>query len=150
NATAVRRLAHEAEQVELSPPLLAALAMKLEMLGEDTLPLLRQAQARHPQDFWLNVLLANQLQVRKAPGEALGFYWAGLGIRPDTAAVYNNLGLALYLQRDLKGPIALYHKAIDADPQFVRAYINLSAALAAQKDLQGAIAACRKAIKLDA
>src|SRR5205823_8173599 len=51
---AVRRLAHAAEEAELSPPQLVALGVKLHVLGGDALPLLRQAQARHPQDFWLN------------------------------------------------------------------------------------------------
>src|SRR5205807_1112747 len=80
-----------------------------QVLGGDALPLLRQAQARHPQDFWLNFALADfLLRKRKVPGEAVGFYWAALVIRPDTATVYNNLGAALHDQKDLKGAIAAF------------------------------------------
>src|SRR5262249_16271961 len=140
SAAAVRRLAAEAEEAELSPPQLVALGVKLHVLGGDALPLLRQAQARHPQDFWPHFGLGDVLQLRTTPGEAGGFYWGALVIRPDTAAVYNNLGTALKDKRDLKGAIAAYHKAIKLDPRSARAHSNLGNALQAQGDLKSAIA----------
>jgi eukaryotic-like serine/threonine-protein kinase len=149
SALAVRRLAQEAEEAEVSPPQLVALAGKLQVLGEDALPLLRQAQARHPQDFWLNFALANALMNRKEPGEAVGFYWAALVIRPRTAAVYNNLGAALKDKGDLKGAIAAYLKAIELDPKYAQAHYNLGNVLRARGDLVGAIACYRKAIDCD-
>src|SRR5262249_20633827 len=76
---------------------------------------LRKAQAEHPADFWLNMELANLLKTR--PVEAAGFYRVALAVRPESSAVYNNLGLAFHDQGKLPEAIAAYHKAIEIDPK---------------------------------
>jgi eukaryotic-like serine/threonine-protein kinase len=143
---ALRRLAQEAPQAETSPSLLMALAERLKELG-DALPLLRRAQARHPRDFWLNFELANALLESKVPGEALGFYWVAMVLRPGLAVVYNQLGLALHAQGDLKGAVAAYHEALERSPEFAAAHTNLGNALFDQKDVKGAIARHRLALQ---
>jgi len=52
------RLGGEARAAELSPQLVTSLGRVLSMSGGDAIPLLRKAQAHHPDDFWLNALLA--------------------------------------------------------------------------------------------
>jgi serine/threonine-protein kinase len=112
--------------------------------------LLRQAQERHPDDFWLNFDLANLL-VRKKPtasAAAVSYYYAALACRPETAAVYNDLGTALYHQHLLPEAVAAYHKAIELQPRDTVAYNNLGNALRAQHQLAEAVAVLRKAIAL--
>ena len=65
--------------------------------GADAVQLLRQAQRRHPNDFWINLQLALAM-TRQAPPrweEAVGYYRAALALRPNSAGVYLNLGVAL-------------------------------------------------------
>src|SRR5207302_1919847 len=112
-------------------------------------PVLRQAQERRPGDFWTNFHLASFLVKESRPSTAIGYYRAALAVRPNTTAVYNNLGLALGDQNDLPGAIAAFKKAIEIDPKYSDAYRNLGVALSAQNDLPGAIAAYKKAIEIN-
>jgi hypothetical protein len=48
-------------------------------------PLLSAAQARYPQDFWLNFELGWALCESRRFGDALGFYRAALALRPEAA-----------------------------------------------------------------
>jgi tetratricopeptide (TPR) repeat protein/tRNA A-37 threonylcarbamoyl transferase component Bud32 len=113
--------------------------------------LLRQAQERHPDDFWLNFDLANLLLLDKKPAgsaQAVGYYLAALACRPGTAVVHNNLGVALANQQQLTEAVAAYSRAIELNPDFAAAYDNLGNALAGQHKLAEAIAAYRKAIQV--
>src|SRR5207247_5541451 len=66
------------------PSLLVSLANHLHRMGADTITLLRRAQQQHPDDFYLNGILANRLsrQAEHLSGEeaevmreeAIGFY----------------------------------------------------------------------------
>jgi tetratricopeptide (TPR) repeat protein len=145
---ALRQLARQASVAELSPPALTALAEALRRAQVDALPLLRAARERHPTDFWLNFLLGNALLDEKRP-EAVGYYLVALVLRPNTIAVYNNLGVALKDKGDLEGAIQCYQKAIALDPKFAMAHTNLGAALRAKGDVGGAIACYQKAIAID-
>src|SRR5262249_2093210 len=75
DGAALARLARE-QAADQSPHLLAALAKRLP--GGEKERLLRRAQERHPEDFWLNFDLGKALQEGKKPGEAVGFYRAAL------------------------------------------------------------------------
>jgi tetratricopeptide (TPR) repeat protein len=111
---------------------------------------LRKAQALHPADFWINYNLAAHLQNSKGrPHEAIGFYRAALAIRPQSTAVYNNLGNALSHDKDLPGAIDAFKKALAIDSQFGFAWNNLGIALRIQGDLPGAIRAYHKALAID-
>src|SRR5260370_474424 len=114
-------------------------------------PWLRKAQAIHPADFWLNFQLAFVLSKNKERGpEASGFYRVALAIRPKTPAVYYNLGIALYDQKDLPAAIDAFRNALAIDAKFEKAWIRLGAALQEQKDLPAAIDAYKKALDIDA
>jgi tetratricopeptide (TPR) repeat protein/tRNA A-37 threonylcarbamoyl transferase component Bud32 len=149
NRQALERLARQAVERQWSPQLVTALARVLERWGGNTVPLLRAAQARHPQDFWLNFELGNALRARQQMGEAVGYYRAALALRPTTYAVHINLGAALHDKGDLDGAIACAQKALALDPKNIQAHNNLGIALAEKGDLDGAIACAQKALALD-
>jgi serine/threonine-protein kinase len=144
---ALARLVRGKEAADQSPQLLAALATRLQ--GEEEERLLRRAQERRPEDFWLNFDLGWALQEGKKPGEAVGFYRAALALRPGTYAVYNNLGNALKDKGQVDEAIACYHKAIDLDPEDATAHCNLGLTLAGKGKVDEAIACYQKAIDLD-
>jgi tetratricopeptide (TPR) repeat protein len=144
-----------AEQAEADQPHMASLSPQMLCLVCFMLPQgpqekwLRQAQALHPADFWINFNLAFILAENKLPLEAAGFCRVALVLRPSTAAVYNNLGLALLAQKDLPAAIDAYKKALDIEPKNALAWNNLGNALRAQKDLPAAIDAYNNALDIE-
>jgi serine/threonine-protein kinase len=146
---ALERLARQAQAAQWSPQLLTRLAIVLTKAGEDARPLLKAAQRRYPQDFWLNFELGNALYEKKQLGEAVGYYRAALALRPNSSAVHNNLGVALHARGDLDGAIACYETALALDPKHAQAQNNLGVALHARGDLDGVIACCQKALALN-
>jgi serine/threonine-protein kinase len=134
---------------ELSPQLLTELGLLLGHHGADSVPLLRAAQRRYPNDFWLSLGLGSALYNAKQVTQAVGYLQVAVALRPDSGTAHNNLGLALHASKDLEGAIAEYRKAIDCDPKNGYAYNNLGNALKANGDPDRAIAAYRKAIELE-
>jgi tetratricopeptide (TPR) repeat protein/serine/threonine protein kinase len=146
---ALEKLAAQAPIAGSSPPLLLIVGLRLSFFRSPlAIPCLRRAQAEHPTDFWLNFELALALQPTN-PAEAVGFYRAALAIRPGTAAVYNNLGVAFSDQKKLDEAIPCYHKAIELDPTYASPHCNLGSVLLDLKQFDEAIDAYRKAIELD-
>jgi serine/threonine-protein kinase len=150
---ALRALADEAlrdggaKLGQLSPQLLAPLGA---LLGEgaEAVPLLRGAQRRYPNDFWLSLVLGNSLWHAGQNEEAAGYHRVAVALRPDTAVTHNNLGNALKDKGDVEGAIAEYHKAIALDPKFAGAHNNLGLALRDKGDVDGAEAEFRYSITL--
>src|SRR6516165_3062448 len=89
---------------------------------------LRMAQTMHPADFWCNFQLANFVSGTNRPVEATAYYFLALAIRPDTSAVYNNLGLALRDQKNLPAAIDAYKRALAIDEKHAYAWNNLGIA----------------------
>jgi serine/threonine-protein kinase len=147
DGAAQARLARGKAAADQSPQLLVALATRLQ--GEEEERLLRRAQERHPEDFWLNFKLADALRHGKKPGEAVGYYRAALALRPGTYAVYINLGIALKDKGKVDEAISHYRQAIDIDPRLAQPHYNLGVALADKGKVDEAIACYRKAIALD-
>jgi serine/threonine-protein kinase len=151
---ALRALAEEAlrdggaKLDQLSPPLLVSLGR---LLGDaaEAVPLLRAAQRRYPNDFWLNLELGNALHEAKQFEEAVGYYRVAMALRPDAAAAHNNLGNALHAKGDQDGAIAEYRQAIALGPQFAFAHNGLGSVLKDKGDVDGGIAKFRQAIALD-
>jgi tetratricopeptide (TPR) repeat protein len=148
DATVLAGLAREAQEEGLSPQLLAALATQLAVLGENPLPLLKKAQARHPSDFWLTFDLAEALlQVR--PAEAVGFFHLANVLRPETAYVYTLLGSALEKKGELDEAITWHQKALALDDKLAFAHANLGVALDKKGKPDEAIARYKKALALN-
>jgi serine/threonine-protein kinase len=148
-ALADELLRDEAKKLKAqSPHLLAALGNALLWVKADPVPLLSEAREHYPSDFWLNFYLGNALVQAQKWGEAAGYYRAALAVRPNTAAVYNNLGGAL-LNARLGGAIRAYQQAIRLDPTSAPTYNGFGLAWAAEGQTGKAITAFRKAVELD-
>jgi eukaryotic-like serine/threonine-protein kinase len=153
--------------------LLATTLIRGEMTDE-AIAVLRRAHNRYPSDFWINFglgsLLSNvdrhalRLAFPPSQGQGLGFllsnvdrhaqatryYTAASALRPTSAAVQNNLGIALMHQGRVDAAVTAYRRAIELDRDLVAAHNNLAFALLAQRKLEAAAAACRAAITIDA
>jgi tetratricopeptide (TPR) repeat protein len=144
---ALERLAREAKVTQLAPHLLTALGLVLMRSGGDPVPLWKAAQARYPADFWLNFDLGNALMKARTE-EATGYYRVALALRPDTPAVYNNLGTALYTKGQLDEAIQHFRQAITLDPRLVLVHGALGQALLRQGQFAQARESTRRCLDL--
>ncbi len=131
----------------LSPQMLNLVALRLPN-GPTKTTWLRTAQALHPADFWINYSIAYSLAKEDAR-TATGYFRAALAVRPNNAAVYNGLGMALHNQGDRPAAIAAYKQALAIDPNLAAAWTNLGFVFYDQNDRPAAIAAFRKALAVD-
>ena len=85
----------EEEVLRQSPAIVVRLGRALIEVGatERAVELLRQAQERQPDDYWLSTSLASALQRKKSP-EAVWYYRVALALRPDDES-YDKLAHAL-------------------------------------------------------
>jgi serine/threonine-protein kinase len=143
---ALARLLKESVVAEWSPQLVTTLARQLP--AAERTAVLRQSQRRHPEDFWVNLELANALQEARETPEAVGFYRAALALRPDAPAVYNNLGVALHAACPSDEAIAAFRRAIQLAPTFAPAHTNLGNVLRDTGRLAEAIACYQQALAL--
>jgi serine/threonine protein kinase/Flp pilus assembly protein TadD len=134
---------------------LVILCLRLDVEGAPAAAegLLRRAQVGRPQDFWLNLVLANLLSSvrRLTPGrleEAVGFYRAALVQRPRCDTVYLNFGVALgLLGRNAEAEQA-FRKVLELRGPHPATCNNLGIVLAGQQRFTEAEEACRQAIGL--
>jgi serine/threonine-protein kinase len=149
----IAKLAGEVERDQVflarqSPQMLLLVCVLLPRAKEEAW--LRLGQGLHPADFWINFGLAFELaKTKEKLLEAVGFYRVALALRPDTAAVYTNLGYALLDQKDLPGAIAALQKALVLAPKNATAWNIFGAALYDQKGPAEAVAAFQHALDLD-
>jgi tetratricopeptide (TPR) repeat protein len=143
------RLAEGASAAGLSPQLAATLAGALGRSGVDAVPLLRAAQARHPDDFWLNFQLGVEFSRAKEWDEAVAHFRAALALRPRAGAVHNNLGLALAAKGRRDEAIGHYEEALRIAPKYAQAHYSLGNALAAEGRRDEAIGRYEEALRLD-
>jgi tetratricopeptide (TPR) repeat protein len=120
--------------------------------GERVLVLLREAQRRHPDDFWINYELGfNLFDLPPRPAaEAIRFFSAAVAIRPQSPGAHNSLGSALYAQRRLDDAMAEYRQALRLHQDFSLAHRNLGNALRERGELDEAVAEFRAALRLQA
>jgi serine/threonine-protein kinase len=99
------------------PVVLAALAGVLfhGPLEAKVRALLREAQQRHPDDFWINYQLGYLLQDER-PQEAVGYFRAAVASRPDSSQAHTMLGRALRDTGDVDGAVAAFRNAIALNP----------------------------------
>jgi tetratricopeptide (TPR) repeat protein len=149
---ALRALADDVARPAQPVVTLVALAAGLGEAGDaaGAVAVLRQAQRRHPGDFWVNHELASWL-LRLRPArcdDAVRYYSAALALRPDSPAVQSNLGTALRGLGKLDEAVAAFRRAVELKPDFAEAHANLGTALLQQGKPAEALAACRKAVAL--
>jgi tetratricopeptide (TPR) repeat protein len=152
DAKALKELA-AGPQVSAQPPATVVL-LGSALRGVDAAPLaiavLRSAQQRHPNDFWLNHDLAFALANSRPaePGLAVGYYRAALALRPESPGVCVNLGKALGENGEQAEAVAAFQRAIALKRDYAEAHYNLGNALAARGHLDEAIAEYREALRL--
>lgn len=139
-----------------SPSALEQLARHLQFVGRsrEAISLLRQARIQYPEDVWIHFTLSELLYRKEARTaleleEAVGCSNSAIALRPDSAAAYNNLAVALADKNDLDGAIAGYKLALNIDPRLVEAHYSLGVALYTAGDLDGATAAFRAALQIN-
>jgi serine/threonine protein kinase/Tfp pilus assembly protein PilF len=150
---ALLALAASEEVIGLSPATLMVLGASLPVNKEtrgQVEAFLREAQRRHPNDFYLNFNLwgffwhVQPVQLE----DAYHFIAVAVSLRPECPAVHNNLGNTLYHKGRPDEAIAEYREAIRLKKDYAMAYSNLGNALYSKGRLDEAIAACREAIRL--
>jgi serine/threonine protein kinase/tetratricopeptide (TPR) repeat protein len=153
---ALVRLSKETRRLTQPPVslLLLATALFQNDQRDEALVLLRWAHGLHPTDFWIALELGNYLGESKAATpvdleERIGCYRVAVALRPDADIAHNNLGIALYDNKQPDEAIAEFNKAIELEPKDVEAHYNLGTALKGKNQLDEAIAEYNKAIELD-
>jgi tetratricopeptide (TPR) repeat protein len=139
----LQALAGQAEALTQPPSVLAWLGSVLNAAGlpKEAETILRQAQQRHPGDFWGNYDLGHFLIFGPEPHhheEAVGYFRAAVAIRPTSAEARSILGIALEGKGDVDGAIAAYRQAVALSPEFTIALYNLASALRSQGKLEEA------------
>jgi serine/threonine protein kinase/Tfp pilus assembly protein PilF len=126
-----------------------AVALGVHVSDGDAIALLTAAQARFPDDFWLNHELGEMHRLAKRWDKAIGYYRAALAVRPDMAVVHLALGVCLGETGGPKEAVAAYRHAVQFGPELALAHCNLGAALMGLGRLDEAIGECQRAIELD-
>jgi tetratricopeptide (TPR) repeat protein len=151
---AMQELATSEEVWRHSPITLFAIGSALqtnrESLGQAE-SFLREAQRRHPNDFWLNCGLWQFYHKTVQPPqteEAFHYAAVAVALRPESPGVRLNLGLALHDKSQLDEAIAEYREALRLKKDYAEAYNNLGTALRDKGQLDQAIAEIREALRL--
>ena len=113
--------------------------------GEEARALVREAQQRHPEEFWINYHLGYIL-LKERPQEAVGYFRAAVASRPDSSQAHIMLGRALHDAGDTDGAIAAFRKAIPLTSNRAGAR-DLARALAPRGGLEEARALWAKAAR---
>jgi serine/threonine protein kinase/Flp pilus assembly protein TadD len=151
NRQVLAELADSAVAVDLAPATLEALGQILLDMGaiEEAMSLLRDAQHRHPDNFWINNALANALKrLRRPQEEQLQFYTAVVALRPQSPIAHFQLGEALLSMGNVDAAIAEYREAIRLNKDFTVAQYMLGFALQQRGRFAEALTELRRAHRL--
>jgi serine/threonine protein kinase/tetratricopeptide (TPR) repeat protein len=161
----LKKLAAQEEALAQPPAVLTSLGSVLyaARLWYEAEYILRQAQRRYPQDFWINFNLGQDLirfpriggtdwrEQKQATEEAVSCFRAAVGIRPTSAEALMHLGESLDLKGDTDGVFAACQQAIELDPQSKNGdprYL-LGAALMSKGRQDEALAVLREGVRLN-
>jgi eukaryotic-like serine/threonine-protein kinase len=151
---ALEELADRPEVADLSSSdtVLLGRALKNAGAAPKALAVLAAAQARHPDDFWLNFEVGDTLLWRigwDRAADAAGYYRAALVARPDDPTVHCNVGWALSaVPGHLDEGMAAYRKAIELKPDYADAHNALGLAYGKKGDWNEAIKLYQEALQL--
>jgi tetratricopeptide (TPR) repeat protein len=150
---ALKRIAQEPDIAHFERVSLQRVGRALQSVGEveEAVAFFRRAQRLHPDDFWLNVSLADALCALKPPRyeEAIRHHMAALALRPDSPGIYVKIGHLQVQTHDLDGAVASLDVAIQKDSHSAWAYCNRGIAWERKREYDKAIADHSEAIRLD-
>jgi serine/threonine-protein kinase len=143
------------ERLAVGPGLASQPAQALLALGEglrdcdapqQAQALLRRAQQCHPDNFWLNYELGQQISRQNDnPADAVRFFTVCVALRPRSALAHLALGAALERAGDLDRALAAYRHALRIKIEALLApRNNLSHPWKVEGDLASALAALRR------
>src|SRR5262249_26517901 len=132
-----------------------ALTQSDEGLG-DAIRLLKQAYARHPDDFWLNCELGFRLFLSGMTGsrppensdDSLRYFSVAAGLRPNDANIRIVVGTELEHKRLLQEAVNEFREALRHWPKDAFAHTCLGDALLRQGRVDEGISVLREAIRL--
>jgi tetratricopeptide (TPR) repeat protein len=145
-------LAKDIDVRQQPPSYLVLVVSALPRKSPSRLDLLRRVQFAYPGDFWVNLLLGDELLHTEKDAEAIRYYTAALAIRPDNPGVLLNRALALgHLGKEgAAAARADLQRAITVSPRLARAHFVLGSHLCADlNDYDKGIECLRKAIEFD-
>jgi serine/threonine protein kinase/Flp pilus assembly protein TadD len=151
----LQEMAASEEIFHAAPATLVVLGVFLKDHKESSLQgeaFLREAQRRHPEDFWLNHNLWSfyESMQHSQHEETLCYAVAMAALRPGSPGTHLNLGNALRNKGRQDEAIAEYREAIRLKKDYAAAYCSLGALLCDDKsDYDRAINAFREAIRLN-
>jgi tetratricopeptide (TPR) repeat protein len=152
NKVRLAELAASLQVRTLSPSTLCALgnALVFADLEADAVALLRDAQQRHLDDFWVNFYLAWALVAESPPplDEIIRFHSAAVALRPGSSMAAYCLGGALLRKGRPEEAVVYFRRAIELDPGWGKAHTVLGGALVLTGRLGEAIAEFRTAVAL--
>jgi serine/threonine protein kinase/Flp pilus assembly protein TadD/type II secretory pathway component PulJ len=107
---------------------------------------LRRAQLRHPNDFWINILLGSYLLQSRPPplDEAIAFFRVAVALRPKAEVAYIDLAIALMEKDDAEAAIVVCRRGLEINPDFTALRANLGTALFNKGNYQAALAEFRQ------
>jgi serine/threonine-protein kinase len=143
------QLAQELRVAELSPQLAVALGRVARGSGGDAVALLTAAQARFPQDFWLNLELGETMHQAHRLDEALGYLRTAVALRPQASVAHCGLGGILLEMGRQEEAIDHYQQAVRIDPGYTVAHFWFGYTLCELGRLEEAIDHFRQVIQLD-
>jgi tetratricopeptide (TPR) repeat protein len=150
---ALREAAVSEEVLGLEPVTLSVLGSALlddqEARGQME-AFLREAQQRHPNDFWLNYNLWRFFKTMQPPRpeEVIRFAAVAVALRPNSPGARLNLGNALRDKGQLDEAIAEFRAALRLKKGYADAHNNLGNALKDKGLADEAVAEFREAIRL--
>jgi serine/threonine-protein kinase len=119
DAAKLSALAHAPGASAQPPVVLSGLAGTLlaDQYKNEGLALLREAQQRHPDDFWINFLLGKFWE-EDYPQAAVGYFRVAVAIRPTSDQAYIMLGRALRNAGDAEGAVAAFRRSLVLNPNY--------------------------------
>ncbi|MHB0959623.1 MAG: tetratricopeptide repeat protein [Pirellulaceae bacterium] len=149
---ALEDLAEQADVQGQPPRVLTRLADQLVVLGarDRATTLLKRVQKAYPGDLWANANLACVLKDSRPPRweEAIRYYTAAIALRPDSAGLHVNLGVALVEQGRLEEANAEYRESLRIAPSYAAPRCNLVTNLIKLGEEEEAEAVAREAVRL--
>ena len=147
DATNLADWLHQVPEAERSPGLWLLAARLAREAGGNAVDVVEEGIRHYPADFWLHLAFGEIGDV--SPDVLVGSYRTALAIRPETAVVHNNLGVALLAQGEREEAAREFREAARLNPHMALPRANLGAVLADLGDPAGVARELAEAARLD-